>query len=73
MKIGDLIEIDGDSGVILNYNSSQNAWEVMLGNGKIEFVVDSCELSEEELEMVRGGMSDETFRVWHGEVLSETR
>lgn len=73
MKIGDLIEINGESGMILNYNSSRDAWEVMVGHGNIEFVVDCCELSEEELDSVRGGMSDDTFRIWCGEVLSETR
>tara|TARA_Y100000034_G_C6795799_1_gene356665 strand:- start:127 stop:348 length:222 start_codon:yes stop_codon:yes gene_type:complete len=73
MKIGDLIEIDGDSGVVLNYNSAHDAWAVMFGAGNIEFVINSEELSDEELDMVRGGMSEETFRVWCGEVLNETR
>lgn len=73
MKIGDLIEINGAPGIVLNYNSASDAWAVMFGTGNIEFIIDCDELSEEELEMVRGGMSDETFKVWYGEVLNETR
>jgi len=73
MKIGDLIEINSEPGIVLNYNSANDAWAVMFGAGNIEFIIDYDELSEEELEMVRGGMSDETFKVWYGEVLNETR
>ncbi len=80
MKIGDVVkfrDVEGRIGTLVAYGEfSEGWWEILVGDGVCAWpesqleLVEQNELTDDQLESVRGGMSQGTFSVWRTEIIN---
>ena len=81
MQVGDVIrfrDIDGRIGTLIAYGEfSEGWWNILDSEGKLVVWPESQlapleqnELTDDQLESVRGGMSQGTFSVWRSEMIN---